>query len=168
MSGPQALGAGRVSVPKEGNGFQARAPVIIGEIHYKGTLAVNGVINGQISGNNGSLGVRQRSGFPSQPELSGEISFREMVRITGHVAGSIYSKTGTLIVDTLARIDATVEVAVAVIGGTVNGDIVAYERVELGPGARIHGNISTRSLGIKDGAIFDGVCTMIEGHRHSD
>jgi len=91
-----------------------------------------------------------------------------MVRITGHVAGSIYSKTGTLIVDTLARIDATVEVAVAVIGGTVNGDIVAYERVELGPGARIHGNISTRSLGIKDGAIFDGVCTMIEGHRHSD
>jgi cytoskeletal protein CcmA (bactofilin family) len=91
-----------------------------------------------------------------------------MVRVNGHIAGTIYSKTGTLIVDTLARLDANVEVAVAVISGTVNGDIVAHERVELGPEAKIHGNIWTRSIGIKDGAVFDGVCTMIEGCRNPD
>ncbi len=65
--------------------------------------------------------------------------------------------------DTHARIDANVEVAVAVISGTVNGDIVAHKRVELGPRAQIYGNIWTPSIGIKDGAIFDGVCTMIQG-----
>ena len=167
---PKALAPGPVPVPKDGNGFQARSPVIIGEVHYKGTLAVDGILGGQVSGNHGSVGVRQRSNsaFSSQPELSGEISFRDMVRVNGHIAGTIYSKTGTLIVDTHARIDANVEVGVAVIGGTVNGDIVAHERVELGPGAKIYGNIWTRSIGIKDGAIFDGVCTMIEGSRNPD
>lgn len=163
-SSPKALAPGAVPVPKESNSFQIRPPVIIGEVHYKGTLAIDGLLGGQVSGNQGSLGVRQRSNsaFASQPELSGEISFRDMVRVNGHIAGTIYSKTGTLIVDSFARIDANVEVAVAVIGGTVNGDIVAHKSVELGPGAKIHGNIWTRSIGIKDGAIFDGVCTMIE------
>jgi cytoskeletal protein CcmA (bactofilin family) len=165
---PKALAPGPVPIPKEGYGFQAKPPVIIGEVHYKGTLAIDGILGGQVNGNHGGLGVRQRSNpaFSSQPELSGEISFRDMVRVNGHVAGTIYSKTGTLIVDTLARIDANVEVAVAIISGTVNGDIVAHERVELGPGAKIYGNIWTRSIGIKDGAVFDGVCTMIEGCRN--
>jgi cytoskeletal protein CcmA (bactofilin family) len=51
---------------------------------------------------------------------------------------------------------------VAVIGGTVHGDIVAHQRIELGPCAKIYGNIWTRSLAVKDGAFFDGVCTMID------
>ena len=91
-----------------------------------------------------------------------------MVRVNGHIAGTIYSQKGTLIVDTHAKVEANVEVAVAVINGTVHGDIVAQERVEIGPLAKIYGNIRTRSIGIKDGAIFDGVCTMIEACRNSD
>ena len=170
VSRPKALAPGPVPIPKESKNFQTRIPVIIGEVHCKGVLPIDGLVVGQLSGNSGSLGVRQKSGsvFASQPELSGEISFRDMVRVNGHIAGTIYSKTGTLIVDSNARIDANVEVAVAVINGTVHGDIVARERVEIGPGAKIYGNIWTRSIGMKDGAIFDGVCTMIEGCRNSD
>jgi cytoskeletal protein CcmA (bactofilin family) len=58
-------------------------------------------------------------------------------------------------------VDADIDVAVAVISGTVNGDIIARERVEIGPRARIYGNIWTRLIEIKDGAIFEGVCTMM-------
>lgn len=89
-------------------------------------MAVDGVLGGQFSGNNGSLGVRQKSAsvFAAQPELSGEISFRDMVRVNGHIAGTIYSKRGTLIVDVHATVEANVEVAVAVINGTVHCDIV--------------------------------------------
>ena len=165
VSRPKAATPGTVPVPKEINSFQIRTPVIIGEIHCKGTMAIDGLLGGQFSGNHGSLGVRQKSGsvFASQPELSGEISFRDMVRVNGHIAGTIYSKKGTLIVDIQATVEANVEVAVAVINGRVHGDIVAQERVEIGPSAQIYGNIWTRSIGIKDGAIFDGVCTMIEG-----
>ena len=150
--------------------YQTRLPVITGEVHYKGMLPVDGVLVGQPGSNGGSLGVRQKSGsvFASQPELSGEINFREMVRVNGHIAGTVYSKQGTLIVDSTATVEANVEVAVAVIGGTVRGDIVAHERIELGPQAKIYGNIWTRSIAIKDGAVFDGVCTMMNGSRTSD
>jgi len=84
-----------------------------------------------------------------------------MVRVNGCLAGTVYSKKGTLIIDISARVDAHVEVAVAIIGGTVNGDIVAHERVEIGPNAKIYGNIWTRSIEIKNGAIFEGICTMM-------
>jgi cytoskeletal protein CcmA (bactofilin family) len=84
-----------------------------------------------------------------------------MLRVNGHISGTVYSKTGTIFIDTHATVDARIDVSVAVIDGTVNGDIVARERVELGHVSRIYGNIWTRSLVIKDGAIFEGVCRMI-------
>jgi cytoskeletal protein CcmA (bactofilin family) len=159
-----------LNVPKENKTYQTRPPVITGEVHYKGILPIDGVLVGQPGSNGGSLGVRQKSGsvFAAQPELSGEIDFRDMLRVNGHIAGTVYSKKGTLIVDTFAMVEANVDVAVAVIGGTVRGDIVAHEKIELGPRAKIYGNIWTRSISIKDGAVFDGVCTMIGGCVASD
>jgi cytoskeletal protein CcmA (bactofilin family) len=144
--------------------YQTRIPVITGEVNYKGMLPIDGVVTGQLGGSGGSLAVRQKSGtiFSTDPELSGEISFRDLLRVNGHIAGTVYSERGTLIVDDMARVDANIEVAVALINGTINGDIVAHQKVEIGPGARIYGNIWTRSIAIKDGALFEGVCTMIE------
>lgn len=152
------------STTSDGKKHQSRVPVITGEAYYKGMMPVDGMLVGQITGNNGSLGVKQKAGsvFASQPELAGEIKFADMVRVNGHIAGTVYSKSGTLIIDSSATVDAHIDVAVAVIGGTVHGDIVAHQRIELGPCAKIYGNIWTRSLAVKDGAFFDGVCTMID------
>lgn len=154
-----------VLVPQEpARNYQTRIPVITGEAHYKGMMPIDGVVSGQLGRSGGSLAVRQKSStvFSRGPELSGEISFRDVVRVNGHIAGTVYSERGTLMVDDMARVDANIEVAVAVINGTINGDIVAHQRVEIGPGAKIYGNIWTRSIAIKDGAVFEGVCTMIE------
>ncbi|MFN2510430.1 MAG: polymer-forming cytoskeletal protein [Pyrinomonadaceae bacterium] len=141
---------------------QTKLPVITGEARCKGSLDLDGFATGQLGGSGGTLSVRQRTrAFFCEPEFSGEVSFRDMVRVNGYIAGTIYSKKGTLIIDISARVDAHVEVAVAIIGGTVNGDIVAHERVEIGPNAKINGNIWTRSIEIKNGAIFEGICTMI-------
>jgi cytoskeletal protein CcmA (bactofilin family) len=144
--------------------YQTRIPVITGEANYKGILPVDGLVTGQLGGSGGSLAVRQKSRtiFAAGPELSGEISFRDMLRVNGHIAGTVYSERGTLIVDVAARVDANIEVAVAVINGIINGDIVAHQKVEIGPGAKIYGNIWTRSIAIKDGAVFEGLCTMID------
>jgi len=148
---------------------QTRVPVVIGEITFRGTIPVDGIISGTPGANGGTLSVRQRGRpyFGSDPELNGDIRFRDMLRVNGHIAGSVCSKKGTLIVDTAARVDADIEVSIAVISGTVNGDIVAHQRVEVSAAARIHGNIWTRSLAIQNGAIFDGVCQMIEGKEES-
>lgn len=150
-------------VAREPRDFQSKVPVITGECHFKGSMSVDGLLSGQV-GVNSSVNLKQRpSGvFASEAELTGEFNFKDMVRINGHIAGSVHSKTGTIIVDTEAKVDANVDVAVAMISGTVTGDIVARERVELGPASKIYGNIWTRSLVIKDGAIFEGVCRMID------
>lgn len=143
--------------------FQSKLPVITGEVHFKGAISVDGSISGQV-GSNTALNLKQRpsNSFSTMAELTGEFNFKAMVRVNGHIAGTVFSKQGTLIVDTEARVDATVDVAVAVINGTVKGEVVARERVELGPSSRIYGNIWTRSLVIKDGAVFEGVCRMID------
>lgn len=149
--------------PAETREFQPKLPAITGEVHFKGTMAVDGILNGSV-GTHGGTSVKQRlspSGT-SQPELDGTFTFKDMVRINGHIAGLVQSIKGTIIVDVSARVDAKVDVAVAMIAGTVTGDIIARERVELGPTSKIYGNIWTRSIAIKDGAIFEGVCRMIE------
>ena len=143
--------------------FQSKLPVITGEVHFKGAISVDGSISGQVGANNAlSLKQRPSGSFSTIAELTGDFNFKAMVRVNGHIAGTVFSKQGTLIVDTEARVDATVDVAVAVINGTVKGEIVARERVELGPSSKIYGNIWTRSLVIKDGAVFEGVCRMID------
>ena len=142
--------------------FQARVPPIIGEATFRGWLPVNGVISGQLSANRGGFTVRQRprNGAECEPELNGEIRFKDLLRVNGYVAGRILSEKGTLIVATEARVDAEIEVGVAVISGTVNGNVIGHERVELSPGAVIMGNISTNSLAVRPGAFFHGDCCV--------
>jgi cytoskeletal protein CcmA (bactofilin family) len=166
----EAKRRGPVSSPAKPNrdhgySFQARVPVITGEATFRGSMPMDGVICGQLGANGSALSIRQRprSGpLESVPELTGEITFKDMLRINGHIAGKVFSFRGTLIVDGSARVDASIDVAVAVIGGTVNGDVVGHERVELGPCAVINGNISTRSISMKPGAVFHGDCRMLK------
>jgi cytoskeletal protein CcmA (bactofilin family) len=142
-------------------------PVITGEAAYRGYLPIEGVISGQLNASGGALTIKQRAHtgrVESAPELNGEITFKDMLRVNGHVAGSISSEKGTLIVDSSARVDAVIDVAVAVIAGVVNGDVVGRERVELGPQAVIHGNISTPNLAMKPGATFQGDCRMLKSN----
>ena len=67
-----------------------------------------------------------------------------------------------MIVGATGKIDANVEVAVAVIQGAVNGDIIASQRLELGRAAKVNGNIQTPSLVIEQGAMFEGNCKMMK------
>ncbi|HET6670585.1 MAG TPA: polymer-forming cytoskeletal protein [Pyrinomonadaceae bacterium] len=103
------------------------------------------------------------SGFVgSGTELTGETTFKAMLRVDGHLSGKISSSSGTLIVGATGKIDANVEVAVAVVHGTVNGDIIASQRLELGRASKVNGNIQTPSLVIEQGGIFEGNCKMVK------
>ena len=103
------------------------------------------------------------SGFVgSGTVVTGEANFKAMMRVDGHLSGRINSGTGTLIVGANGKVDANIEVAVAVIHGTVNGDIIATQRLELGRAAKLNGNIQTASLMIEPGALFEGSCKMIK------
>ena len=94
--------------------------------------------------------------------LTGEATFKAMLRVDGHLSGRVHSDSGTLIIGTNGLVDADIQVAVAVIHGTVNGDIVASQRLELGRAAKVNGNIQTPSLIIEQGAVFEGTCRMAQ------
>ena len=94
--------------------------------------------------------------------LTGEASFKAMLRVDGHLSGSVSSEGGTLLVGNNGQVDADIKVSVATIHGTVNGDIIASQRLELGRAAKVNGNIQTPSLVIEQGAIFEGSCRMIQ------
>ena len=103
------------------------------------------------------------SGFVgSGTVVTGEANFKAMMRVDGHLSGRINSTGGTLIVGANGKVDANIEVAVAVLHGTVNGDIIATQRLELGRAAQLNGNIQTASLMIEPGALFEGSCKMIK------
>ena len=154
--------------PNQSSNFQARTPVITGEASFRGLMPVDGIISGHLGANGNSLTLRQRphsGGEPAEPELTGEISFKDMLRVNGHIACTVKSQKGTLIVDGSAQVDGDIDVGVLMIGGRVNGDVIAQERVELGPAAVITGNISTRSLTMKPGAFFQGDCRMLKNEN---
>lgn len=100
--------------------------------------------------------------------VSGELTFKAMLRVDGHLAGRVASQDGTLIVSAGGQLDADIEVAVAQINGTVNGDIVATKRIELGRVAKIYGNIQTPALVVEQGAIFEGNCRMMHLQESED
>jgi cytoskeletal protein CcmA (bactofilin family) len=94
--------------------------------------------------------------------VTGEANFKAMMRVDGHLSGRVNSTSGTLIVGANGKVDANIEVAIAIVHGTVNGDIIATTRLELGRAAKLNGNIQTASLMIEPGATFEGSCKMIK------
>jgi cytoskeletal protein CcmA (bactofilin family) len=100
--------------------------------------------------------------------LTGETNFQAMLRVDGHLTGKVTSENGTLIIGSTGRVDANITVAAATINGTVNGDIIATEKVELGRTARIAGNIHTPRMTMDEGALLEGGCSMIQARETAD
>ena len=94
--------------------------------------------------------------------LTGETEFQAMLRVDGHLTGKVSSDTGTLIIGSTGLVDANIAVASALINGTVNGDIYASDKIQLGRTACVTGNIQTPRLLMEDGAILEGSCSMIK------
>ncbi len=106
------------------------------------------------------------SGFVGHgTSLTGDTSFQMMLRVDGQLTGTVSSEGGTLIVGNNGQLDANVSVGVAQVNGTINGDVVATEKIQLGRTARVVGNITTPKLVIEDGAVFEGGCTMLKARE---
>lgn len=97
--------------------------------------------------------------------LTGETEFHAMLRVDGHLIGTVTSESGTLIIGTNGQVDANIMVAAAMINGTVNGDIVASEKLQLGRTARVLGNIHSPRLIVEEGAILEGSCSMLKARE---
>lgn len=94
----------------------------------------------------------------SLPGSNCEVTFEGVLHFNGHSIGNISSPEGTLVLTRSGRIEADINVGVAVINGSVTGNITAAERVLLDSNARVTGKIITPLLSVRVGAIFAGDC----------
>jgi cytoskeletal protein CcmA (bactofilin family) len=92
-------------------------------------------------------------------EFEGKLSFEGTVRIDGKLAGEIFTDD-VLIIGEGAEVSAEINVGAVIIEGTVHGNIQAKRSVEIRTPGRVRGNISTPSLFIEKGVVFDGQCQM--------
>jgi cytoskeletal protein CcmA (bactofilin family) len=91
--------------------------------------------------------------------FTGEVQFKSMLRIDGHFSGRVSSSDGTLIVSNGAQlIGAVIEVAIAKINGTVEGDIHASKELVLGPTANVSGQVVSPELTVEEGAFLNANC----------
>ena len=90
--------------------------------------------------------------------ISGKLNFREPARIDGEAEGEI---TGDeIVIAQGAMVTARIAAVRLIIGGNVTGELIARERIELLPTARVHCTLTTPSLVLNEGAQFDGDCKM--------
>ncbi len=97
----------------------------------------------------------------SLPGSNCEVSFEGVLHFDGHSMGNISSPGGALVVTRRGIVDADIDVGVAVINGSVNGNITASERVYLDSEAKVTGQIKTPLLSVRRGADFEGDCLLI-------
>lgn len=50
-----------------------------------------------------------------------------------------------------------------IVGGTVEGEVVARQRIEIGASARVTGSLSAKSIAVAEGAIIEGEINVRSG-----
>ena len=96
----------------------------------------------------------------SFPGSNCEVSFEGVLHFDGYSIGNISSPEGTLVLTKRGRIEADINVGVALINGSVTGNITAKKRVVLESESRVSGQIRTPALSVRLGAVFDGECVF--------
>ena len=91
-------------------------------------------------------------------KISGKLNFREAARIEGEAEGEISGDD--IMIAPGAVVTARIAAVRLTIGGKVTGEIIARERIELLPTARLRCTLITPSLVLNEGAQFDGDCKM--------
>lgn len=92
-------------------------------------------------------------------KVKGKIELDGEVFIDGLVEGELMS-SGTLTIGESGQVSAKISGCRIKIFGQVEGDIDCREQLELYTGARVIGDILTRSLVVQDGVFFEGHCGM--------
>ena len=83
-------------------------------------------------------------------------------------AGQVPPRPSIVSRRTVASTLAAVRGGATQVQGTVNGDVIATQRIELGRASKLSGNLQTPSLIIEQGAVFEGTSKMMESKAVAD
>ncbi|MDR2418261.1 MAG: polymer-forming cytoskeletal protein [Treponema sp.] len=93
-------------------------------------------------------------------EFKGTISFEKPLLIRGKVSGSI-DAGALLLIDEEAALDVTtIKSPRVIIRGTVRGELVSADKVEITASGQLNGDIHTKEIMMEPGCVFNGRCVM--------
>ncbi len=105
--------------------------------------------------NDGSLSALLGPGT----QFDGKLSFEGTVRISGEFKGEIFTND-TLVIDNTADFEGQIEANEVIISGSVKGNIFAKTKVTMHAPAHFTGTVTSPSLSIDDGVVFEGASYM--------
>jgi cytoskeletal protein CcmA (bactofilin family) len=91
--------------------------------------------------------------------INGDVIFAGGFHLDGYINGNVKSEAGAhalLSVSEQGCVEGSVTVPSIVLNGVVKGDIEADDRVELGPKAKVHGNVHYAVIETAIGAQING------------
>ena len=91
--------------------------------------------------------------------FEGTLISKEGLRIEGNVKGRIECES-TLMISASARVQAEIVCENALIAGELRGTVIGKEVVEISRSGKIIADITTASLVMEAGAVFEGKCLM--------
>lgn len=96
--------------------------------------------------------------------IEGDLAGEENILINGHISGTIKLK-GDIVVGHAGIVEAEVEGNTIVIQGTVKGNVTARNHLEIQSTGKMIGDITARSIDIKEGSTFEGRSRMLKSGR---
>ena len=88
-------------------------------------------------------------------KFDGKLSFEGTVQIGGEFRGEIFTRD-VLVVNRTARVQAEIEADTIIINGVVEGRLFAKSKVVMHPPAIFRGTVTSPSLRIDEGVVFEG------------
>lgn len=92
-------------------------------------------------------------------KLEGTVVSAGSLRIDGQVKGQI-NADGDVMLSPQSQVEADIRAQNVAIAGRFKGTIVVKGRAEISRGGRVDGNITSKTLVIEEGAIFQGQSVM--------
>ena len=91
--------------------------------------------------------------------LQGDLEFTGGLRIDGHIKGHVSARdsaNGTLVLSESGVIEGNLNVPHIIVNGTVVGNIVSSEHIELQANAKVTGDIRYKAVEMQLGAVLNG------------
>lgn len=96
-------------------------------------------------------------------EFKGEFKLKGVIRIDGRFNGLLESE-GKVLIGKSGIVDTDIRASIIIVGGIVNGNLYATDKVELLKTCVINGDIITPRLTVEEGVKFQGSCTINPTH----
>ena len=97
--------------------------------------------------------------FGEAAHFKGSLTYEGTVRIDGEFEGDITTQ-GTLIIGEHGIINAEIVAGTVIVGGRINGNLRAEQKVQMLDKSVVTGTIVTPSIIVEDGALLNGACEM--------